>query len=252
MNDMPVVFVGHGSPMNALGDNQYTAVWSQMAKSFPRPKAILSISAHWYTSDTLINNQNRPEQIYDFYGFPRELYEIVYHPNGASGIADNIAETLGYATTERHGIDHGTWCPLRFFYPDADIPVIPFSINMNLSLKASFDLGAKLSYLRQQEVLIFGSGNIVHNLRVVDFSMPDGYEWADSFDEYIFDAVIKKDTGRIINIEEAGESASKAVPTPDHYLPFLYAAGAAGNGTPEVYNKARELGSISMTSYIWR
>ncbi len=255
MERMPVLFVGHGSPMNAVEDNNYTRTWKEIAGKIPRPKAIVSISAHWYKKDTRINNEESPKTIYDMYGFPRELYEIVYDAPGSPEIAGVSKELISRKTVYDNswGIDHGTWSVLAHMYPKRDIPVFQISIDATAPPEDHYKIGRELRSLRDHGVLIFGTGNVVHNLRMVDWSLKDQcFEWASDFDDFIYDKIMEGDHESIINYKELGDLAKLAVPTPDHFYPLLYTLGASDKDDKvSVYNKSGELGSLTMTSYLW-
>jgi len=255
MSKMPVLFVGHGSPINAIENNQYTLTWKSIAERIPKPEAIVSISAHWYTKGTKIINEENPKTIYDMYGFPKELYEVTYNTAGSPSIA-KISKGLISRETEYDnawGIDHGTWSVLVHMYPDRDIPVFQISIDADAPPATHYKIGAELSALREQGVLLFGTGNVVHNLRLIDWNKAgNGFDWAYEFDEYIYENIMKKDYNNILNFSQAGDTAKLAVPTPDHFYPLLYMLGASDkNDKISVYNKSCELGSLTMTSYLW-
>jgi 4,5-DOPA dioxygenase extradiol len=250
---MPVVFIGHGSPMNALEENEYTQGWRNLAADIGKPSAILSVSAHWYTGSTGICALEKPRVIHDFYGFPKALYALDYPAPGAPAFANQTISLLNGKAVEDNtwGLDHGTWCPLLFMYPDADIPVFQMSINKNISPEDHFALGRALQPLREQNVLILGSGNIVHNLALLDMEMLGGFDWSYAFDDAIHSAVEKRSTDDVINYGRAGESARNAFFTPEHFYPLLYTLGAAGeNYTVKTFNRSCTAGSLSMTSYI--
>lgn len=249
---MPVLFVGHGSPMNAVENNEYTKTWQTLAGTLPRPSAILSVSAHWFTEGERIQTAPRPRQVYDMYGFPQELYDLKYRPDGKPELAEKVLKLVhtSVSTDNSWGIDHGTWSVLCRMYPDADIPVVQLSVNRSASLQDQFELGRELQPLRDDGILIFASGNIVHNLGMTDWDKPDGFGWADAFDGTVKDAVLAGDVQSVINAA-SGKDARRAVPTPDHFMPLLYALGAADGDKPVVFNDARTLGSLSMTSYIF-
>ncbi|NLY98153.1 MAG: 4,5-DOPA dioxygenase extradiol [Clostridiaceae bacterium] len=255
MMKMPVVFVGHGSPMNAIEDNNYTRGWRKMAERIPKPKVILSVSAHWYTNGTRIMNEENPRTVYDMYGFPKELYEITYNTPGSPEIA-KMAKTLISKETKYDnswGIDHGTWSVLVHMYPDRDIPVFQISIDAYAPPVVHYKIGKELNALREQGVLLFGTGNIVHNLRLVDWHQENkGFDWAYEFDEYIYKSIMNGNNENVLNYNDLGKIAKLAVPTPDHFYPLLYILGATEKGdTVSVYNKSCELGSLTMTSYLW-
>jgi len=248
---MPTIFIGHGSPMNAIEDNEYTRKWKEIGEKLERPKAILSISAHWFTNGTYTSNEKNPRTIYDMYGFPKELYEIKYDSPGCPELADKISEKLGIKIDNSWGIDHGTWSVLHHMYPNRDIPVFQISVDGNKSPREHYELGEKLKSLRDEGVLIFGSGNVVHNLRLVDYNEKGGYDFAVDFDEKIKGDILSGNHENIINFKDYGESASLSVPTMDHFAPLLYVLGAS-DGKGEVLTSGYELGSISMASYIFR
>jgi 4,5-DOPA dioxygenase extradiol len=255
MMKMPVVFVGHGSPMNAIEDNNYTRGWRKMAERIPKPKVILSVSAHWYTNGTRIMNEENPRTVYDMYGFPKELYEITYNTPGSPEIA-KMAKTLISKETKYDnswGIDHGTWSVLVHMYPDRDIPVFQISIDAYAPPVVHYKIGKELNALREQGVLLFGTGNIVHNLRLVDWHQENkGFDWAYEFDEYIYKSIMNGNNENVLNYNDLGKIAKLAVPTPDHFYPLLYILGATEKGdTVSVYNKSCELVSLTMTSYLW-
>ncbi len=255
MSKIPVVFVGHGSPMNAIEDNSFSRTWREMAALIPKPEAILSVSAHWYTKGTRIMDGERPKTIYDMYGFPDELYKIVYDAPGPPEIARAAKRLISKETVYDNswGIDHGTWSVLVHMYPESDIPVFQISIDAYAPPEAHYRIGRELRSLREQGVLILGSGNIVHNLRLADWDMDDvGFDWAYEFDGSIHDSIMKKDHEKILKYEELGSLAKLAVPITDHFYPLLYALGASDEGDSiSVYNRSCVLGSVMMTAYIW-
>ena len=255
MTRMPVIFVGHGSPMNAIEDNDYSRTWQSLAKRIPRPEVILSISAHWYTKGTKIMNEEKPETIYDMYGFPKELYEIVYNSPGSPSTAKIVKDMISKETEYDNswGIDHGTWSILVHMYPDKDIPVFQISIDADAPPEVHYKIGEELKSLREDGVLIFGTGNVVHNLRLVDWHKGSkGFDWAYEFDDYIHENILKGNHNNIIKYAELGEIAKLAVPTPDHFYPLLYALGASDKKDKvSIFNKSCELGSLTMTGYLW-
>ncbi len=253
MLKMPVLFIGHGSPMNAIDDNKYTREWKDIALRIPRPSAILSVSAHWYTAGTRVMDNANPKMIYDMYGFPRELYEVVYPAHGAPELAKQANKLLGGISQLDHGwgFDHGTWSVLNVMYPAADIPVFQVSVDQNAIPETHYEIGRRIAPLREQGVLILGSGNVVHNLGLVEFGREGGYLWADEFDRVIAHAVRSGDHQKVVDYWQAGECARKSVPILDHYAPLLAVLGAAGQQEDiQVFNEECTLGSISMTSYL--
>jgi len=250
---MPVLFIGHGSPMNAVENNEFTETWRTLAGNVSRPSAILSISAHWFTDGEKIQTAPHPRQVYDMYGFPQELYNVRYPAAGKPELAEKVLKLVHTPVSADNswGIDHGTWAVLCRMYPAADIPVVQLSVNRSASLQNQFELGRELAPLRNDDILILASGNIVHNLGMIDWNKLDGFGWADSFDETVRDAVLAEDVQSVMNAASSGKDARLAVPTPDHFMPLLYALGAAGSDKPVVFNDARTLGSLSMTGFIF-
>lgn len=254
MKKMPVLFVGHGSPMNAIEDNKFTLKWESLAEKLPKPKAILSISAHWYTKGTKIMDEEFPKTIYDMYGFPDALYKIVYAAKGSPEFAHKTAKMITYPVEidNSWGYDHGTWSVLHRIYPNADIPLIQLSVDRNASMQDHYEIGKSLNKLRDEGVLIFGSGNVTHNLSRVNWHIEGGYDWAEDFDKYIIESVKNKNYDNVINYKNAGKSAEFAVPISDHYAPLLYVLGALEGGENlTVFNDECILGSLSMTSFLF-
>lgn len=253
MKKMPVLFIGHGSPQNIIEENRFTKCWEEVAKRIPKPKAIVSVSAHWFTRGSYVTWQEKPKQIYDFYGFPDELYEIRYRPVGDPVLAKEIArmETT-VEPVDAHGIDHGTWCPLKKMFPLADIPTIQMSVDGTRTFEQAIAIGHSLKKLREQGYLILASGDVVHNLALCNFDKTDGYAWAYQFDEYIKNAVVSRDTEKLLHYQNTHSGFEKAFQTPEHFLPLFYAYGATDKTeTPYVFAEGCTLGSISMTSYAW-
>lgn len=254
MKRMPVLFIGHGSPMNAIEENRFSAAWRKLGRELPKPQAILSLSAHWFTAGTLVSDAAQPRTIYDMYGFPDELYRVKYDAPGSPKFAAAVKELLGDKAQfdDSWGLDHGTWSVLRRLYPKADIPVFQLSVDRRISARAHAGIGHALRGLREQGVLIFGSGNVVHNLSMANGSMEGGYLWAEEFDGYIRNNVQRFDLEAVIRFEQAGPSAAYAFQTIDHFAPLLYVLGAADEkDTVSVLNEACMFGSLSMTSYLF-
>jgi len=251
---MPTLFVGHGSPMNAIEDNEYSRAWMDLGRSIPRPEAILSISAHWFTEGTRVDDDPRPRMVYDMYGFPDELYRVEYRPEGAPELARRVARSLSrpVAVDNGWGCDHGTWSVLRRMYPGADIPTFQLGVDRLSGPEEHFRLGRELGALREEGVLILGSGNVVHNLARVDWSMEGGYPWADEFDAYVRSRIESRAFDEVVGYSSAGECARLAFSRPDHFYPLLYVLGAArGEDATRVLCDSRVLGSLSMTSYLF-
>ena len=250
---MPLIFVGHGSPMVALEDSNITRSWKAVADRIARPKAILAISAHWYGENSRIQTEAQPKQIYDMYGFPQALYEVKYEPSGDLALSAAVQALLGdeLSVDDRWGIDHGTWSVLKHMYPQADIPVVQLSIRMRASGAVLLEIGRKLNALRDQGYLILGSGNIVHNLRRVEWDRDGGTEEADAFDAWVTQQILAKNHDALANYSDH-PLARYAAPTPDHFIPLLYVLGARDeDDNVEIFNQVRQLGSLSMTSYLF-
>jgi 4,5-DOPA dioxygenase extradiol len=252
---IPVLFIGHGSPMNIVYKNEYTKSLQKLGTSLPKPDAILVVSAHWLTTGTFVCSADKPEQIYDFYGFPDELYAVKYHPLGARAVAESIANELksdNIQSDNKWGIDHASWAVLTHMYPKADIPVFEMSLDVLKNEREHYNLGKKLSFLRTKNILILGSGNIVHNLRQVDFDEhAEPFPWAIEFDEYIKEALLQKDHERLIRYKELSPASRLAVPTNDHYLPFLYSAALQEEDEQiEFVHESIQNGSMSMRCFI--
>lgn len=250
---MPALFIGHGSPMNTLEHNGYTLAWRRLGQALPRPRAILVISAHWFIGATAVTAMARPRTIHDFYGFPDELFAFDYPAPGLPDLAEEIAEVVKPhwvgADRDQWGLDHGTWSVLTHLFPHADVPVVQLSINALKPLEYHVDLGMKLSALRRSGVLIVSSGNVVHNLRRIDWNDPDGgADWAQRFDDTVA-AQMTNDPAQILSSVEHPDF-NMAVPTPDHFIPLLYTAGlAATDGNASAILRGYAMGSLSMTCY---
>ena len=249
---MPAVFLGHGSPMNAISDTPYSRAWKALGQALPRPRAILCISAHWFINRTAVTAMPNPPTIHDFYGFPKALHDVHYPAPGDPELASEIAELLTPLAVELDqswGLDHGTWSVLRHTHPLAEIPVVQLAIDETKPPQFHYDLGRKLAPLRDRGILIVGSGNIVHNLRVLDFDAKSVYEWASRFDEFFRSALEARDHATIINYEKHPD-ARLAAPTPDHYLPALYIAALQRDSeTVQFPVDGIDAGSIAMRSF---
>ena len=231
---MPVIFVGHGSPMNGIENNKFTHAWYKLGSSIPRPAAILSISAHWLTEGTFVHAAQKPKTIHDFWGFPKALYNMTYPCPGSPTFAEGVQRLVGVADVASDldwGIDHGTWIVLARMYPDADIPVFQLSLDISRSAEAHYELGRELAALRDKGVLIMGSGNIVHNLGRISFEQNAPIlPWAEHFDTEARKLIIGGDHKALIHYEKLGHEASLAIPTPDHYWPLLYTLALHNDG----------------------
>jgi len=234
MTRMPAVFVGHGNPMNALAHNAYTEAWRRLGETLPRPKAVLAISAHWYEPGLRVGNDVLPRTIHDFGRFPRELFEVQYPAAGDPTLAHRVRDLLApldVALDTSWGLDHGTWSVLCHVYPKADIPVVQLGIDSAREARFHYDLGRRLAALRDEGVLIFGSGNIVHNLRAYAWGRDaQPYDWALRFDAAARDLIQNGEVEPLIRYERLGPDAALAIPTPEHYLPLLYVLGAGHPG----------------------
>jgi len=252
---MPVLFIGHGSPMNAIEINNYTKTLNALGKNLPKPKAILMVSAHWMTEGTYITEMQNPKTIHDFYGFPQKLFDVQYPAPGSPEIAKLVQETVlvpkVHGDKEMWGLDHGTWSVLRHMYPDADIPVMQLSIYMAQPPEYHVKLGQQLSKLRDQGVLILGSGNLVHNLRQIKWE-PNAqpFDWAVEFDQWLKEKLMDRDFKAVQNDFHKTKAGQLSVPTLDHYFPLHYILGAA-ESSDELKFEYEEMqnGSISMRSF---
>lgn len=253
---MPVLFVGHGSPMNGIEDSAFSRRWTQMAKEIPTPKAVLVISAHWFTQGTKITAMDFPKTIHDFGGFPKELFDVQYPAPGNPALARETASLLRSAHVELDhdwGLDHGTWTIIRHMYPDAHIPVLQLSIDYKQGPQYHYDLARQLYALRKKGVLIIGSGNMVHNLRMVAWDKLNdqeyAYDWAAQMNSTFKSLIQKGDHKALINYSSLGREATLAIPTPEHYLPLMYTLGLKGSKDEvSFFNDKAVGGSLTMTS----
>lgn len=253
---MPVLFLGHGSPMNAIEENQFVTGFRNIAKTLPKPNAILCISAHWFTNGTKVTAMEMPRTIHDFGGFPKELFEVQYPAKGSPALAQEIKTILQPTLVdldEKWGLDHGAWSVIKHLYPNADIPIIQMSIDYTKSAQYHFELAQKLNSLRYKGILIIGSGNIIHNLGLVDWQNFDkdnyGHDWAIEARETINNYLLKGDYLPLINFEKQSKAVNLAIPTSDHYLPLIYTLGLQEKGeTLSLFNDKLVAGGLSMTS----
>ena len=253
---MPVLFLGHGSPMNAIEENQFVRGFREISKKIPTPNAILCISAHWFTKGTFVTSGEIQKTIHDFYGFPPELFAVQYPAKGNPELAKETVELLSpnpVIETDSWGLDHGAWSVIRHLYPEANIPVIQMSIDYTKSAQYHFELAEKLSKLRDKGILIIGSGNIIHNLRLIDWrninTVGAGWDWAIEARAKTNEWILDGNYQNLINFEKQGTALQNAVPTPDHYLPLIYTLGLKKK-TEEIslFNDELIGGSLSMTS----
>ena len=255
MSGMPAVFIGHGSPMNAVERNPYTKAWRKLGAAIPKARAVVSISAHWYVSGTAVTAMTAPRTIHDFRGFPKELFDVRYPAPGDPALARRMRDLLSpiaVGLDESWGLDHGTWSVLAHLIPSADVPVVQLSLDATQRAGWHYELGKRLAPLREEGVLVLGSGNVVHNLGAVDWSpAAKPYDWAIEFDKRVRDCVLRSDHGPLLDYEESGRAGALSVPTPDHYLPLLYVlAQQREDESASIPVDGIELGSISMMSVV--
>jgi 4,5-DOPA dioxygenase extradiol len=258
---MPALFIGHGSPMNIILDNDFTRSLAELGRTLPRPRAIMVISAHWLTDGTYVTCTGKPRTIHDFYGFPDELYRIGYPSPGAPDFAKSVTGSVkmtGIKCNNDWGLDHASWAVLKHMYPEAEIPVFEMSLDYSFNdwhpkaLRYHYDLASELLELRKNGVLIIGSGNIVHNLRLIDFSHIDArpYGWAVEFDDFVKSNLLDWNPEALINCEKMGGAASYSVPTLDHYLPMVYVIALRGDDDHITFtHEGFQHGSISMRCF---
>ncbi|WP_332033793.1 4,5-DOPA dioxygenase extradiol [Kaistella sp.] len=253
---MPVLFLGHGSPMNAIEENQFVQGFRTISREIPKPNAILCISAHWFTNGTFVTAMQNPKTIHDFYGFPKELFEVQYPAPGNPELAKETAELLLPEIVEEDhswGLDHGAWSVIKHLYPNAEIPVIQLSIDYTKPPQYHFDLAKKLQKLREKGILIIGSGNIVHNLRMIDWkninTVGAGWDWAVEAREKTNNWLLDGNFQNLIDYQKQGIALQTAVPSPDHYLPLIYSLGLKEKSENlSLFNDELIGGSLSMTS----
>ena len=251
---MPTVFFGHGNPMNAIEDTLWSRTWAEMGKRLPKPRVVLSVSAHWYLPGTLATAMPAPRTIHDFGGFPQALFDVEYPAPGAPPLVDRIRELLAPVPLRADlswGLDHGTWSVLRHVFPDADIPVVQLSIDETRPPDFHYQLGRQLRPLRDEGVLLVGSGNVVHNLHTYAWGRRPAqpFDWGARFEATVRDLIQKGDHARLVDYAGLGRDAELSVPTPEHYLPLLYVLGASEPGEPVSFpTEGVDGGSISMLS----
>lgn len=253
---MPILFLGHGSPMNAIEENEFVSGFREISQEITKPNAIICISAHWETNGTKITAMQKPRTIYDFGGFPKELYEVKYDAIGSPELASeikNIVQKTQIELDHSWGLDHGTWSVVKHLYPNADIPVLQLSMDYNMSPKDHYELAKELNKLRHKGILIIGSGNIVHNLRKVDWKRINenfGYDWAIETNNKIKEFISDDNHIDLINYDKQGSNFKLAIPTPEHYLPLLYILALKDkNDKTKIFNDKAVSGSLTMTSY---
>lgn len=252
---MPVLFIGHGSPMNAIENNIYSSKWIDIANELPKPQTILCISAHWLSAGTWLTHMVNPKTIHDFYGFPQSLFDVKYPAEGNPKLAEHIQSIIKKPEIKlddaNWGLDHGTWSVLNKMYPEANIPVLQLSIDMSEAPEFHLELGKKLNSLREQGVLILGSGNIVHNLRELSWSKEgQGFDWAIEFDEWSKQMIIDKNYLALAKDYHKTKAGLLSVPTLDHYLPMLYVLGASDSkDNINFHIEGCDKGSLSMRSF---
>ena len=253
--NMPLLFLGHGSPMNAITGNEFTEGWRDIGKTLPKPNAILCVSAHWETRGTYVTAMDRPETIHDFGGFPEELYEVQYPAPGSPDLAQeikNLVKRTDVGLDEKWGLDHGCWSVVKHLYPKADIPVIQMSLDYSKSPQYHYDLAKELMPLRKRGVLIIGSGNMVHNLSMVSWDKIDepgfGYDWAIEANEKMKKFILADDHKSLIDYKSQGRAFALAIPSPEHFLPLLYSLSLKeANETLSLFNDRAIAGSLTMT-----
>lgn len=248
---MPVLFVGHGSPMNAIEENEFSCAWMELGKAIPKPKAILCISAHWETDGIQVTAMVQPRTIYDFYGFPPALYKIIYPAPGSPELAQLVhrtAKKFPVSLDHTWGLDHGAWSVLRRMFPDAEIPIVQLSLNRTKDALFHYEFGKELHSLRYKGILIVGSGNMVHNLGMMSWQ-DKGYDWAIEFDETLRQFILSGDHDSLVYYEKLGKAAHLSIPTNEHYLPLLYTLAMQDKqDSVRFFADQVTLGSISMRS----
>ena len=256
---MPSLFIGHGTPMNAIEYNEFSQSWKELGQVLPKPKAILCISAHWETEKSLVTAMDTPKTIHDFGGFPEELYRQQYPAPGSPMLANTILDKIRMfeiGKDYRWGLDHGSWCFLKHMYPDANIPVIQLGIDYTQNMQYHYDLGKELSFLRRMGILIVGSGNMVHNLRLArpstkGFNYEFAYEWAEKLNSLMKEKIRSGDHSSLIHYRSLSKDANLGIPSEEHYIPLIYTLAQQEKNEPiEIFNDKIVAGSLSMTSLI--
>ncbi len=252
-NKTPLLFIGHGSPMNGIEDNEFSGYWEKLGREMNPPSVVLCISAHWFTKGTFITAMEKPQTIHDFYGFPKPLFDVQYPAPGNPALAKETASMIHTTTVgldHEWGLDHGTWSVVRRMFPEAKIPVLQFSIDYTKGPQFHYELAKELAGLRKKGVLIIGSGNMVHNLGIMNWKLPEsGYDWATEMNETFKSLIVKNDHAPLIRYETLGKAAKLSIPTPEHYLPLLYVLGLKEeNESVSFFNDKTVMGSVSMTS----
>lgn len=249
----PALFLGHGSPMNAIEENEFVQGWRTAGNELPKPQAILCISAHWETKGTMVTAMDSPKTIHDFYGFPKSLFEVAYPAPGSPVLATETQKSITSSEVGldyEWGLDHGSWSVVKHLFPNADVPVVQMSLDYTQPASYHYNLAKEINSLRRKGVLIIGSGNMVHNLRIMDWKKPnEGFDWAIEANEKIRQAILDKDHQSLINYQTQGKEIQLSVPTPEHYLPLLYILALQEAGEEvSLFNDKTIMGSISMTS----
>jgi len=251
MDRMPVLFIGHGSPMNAIQDNEFSRAWERVGRELPRPKAILCISAHWETNGPRVTAMPQPKTIYDFYGFPSELYAVTYPAPGFPDLAERVrraVKTVEVGLDQTWGLDHGAWSVLKQLFPAADVPVVQLSLDYVKDMQHHYDLGKQLKALREESILIVGSGNVVHNLGVLHWE-EGAFDWAEQYDAKLRGWILADDHEAIIHYEKHGQAGQLSVNSAEHYEPLLYVLALKETSEPvSFFTEQVVMGSFSMRS----
>ena len=250
---MPVLFIGHGNQMYGIEENRFTRGWRSSVEGLPTPDAIVVVSAHWETDGTMVTSMEHPRTIHDFYGFPEELFNVIYPAPGHPELAHKISQRIeGIALDSAWGLDHGTWSILRQMFPASDIPVIQISLDRRKSAREHYDFAKQLRWLRDEGVLFIGSGNIVHNLGRIDFRAYESHAWAQIAEDELKGLISSREIDKLVSFETLTEEVKIAIPTPEHFLPLLYSLAMSQEGDSlKIFNEGIDLASISMTSFKW-